>query len=62
MRPLEAEAVPNDSLLAGSPQRSIAEIIQFVDNKTKFTRAFESILPKSKKGAQDNILLTLELF
>ena len=56
LRPLEAGPDPNDSLLASFQQRSIVDVIQFVDNKTKFTRAFESILPKSKKGELDATL------
>jgi TnpA family transposase len=56
LRPLEAGPDANDSLLAGFQQRSIVDVIQFVDNKTKFTRAFESILPKSKKGELDTTL------
>lgn len=56
LRQLEAGPDPNDSLLEGFQQRSIVDVIKFVDNKTKFTRAFESILPKSKKGELDTTL------
>lgn len=56
LRPLDAGPDPNDSLLATFKQRSIVDIIQFVNDKIKFTRAFESILPKSKKGELDNTL------
>lgn len=57
LRPLEAVSEPKESLLAGFQQRNIVDVIQFVNNKTKFTRAFEPILPKSKKGKQDDILI-----
>lgn len=56
LRPLKAGPDPNDSLLANFQQRSIVDVIQFVNNKTKFARAFESILPKSKKGKLDTTL------
>jgi|GEM_PF-1497420 len=56
LRPLKAEPKYNDGLLSNFQQRNIVDVIRFVDNKTKFTKAFESVLPKSKKGEQDNVL------
>ena len=54
---LDAAADPNESLFAEFPQCSIIDVIHFVERKTKFSKAFESILPKSKKGEQDFILI-----
>ncbi|MGD9153703.1 MAG: Tn3 family transposase [Gammaproteobacteria bacterium] len=53
LRLLEAESDPNESVLANFQQRSIVDVTHFVNSKTNFIRAFESILPKSKKGEQD---------
>jgi TnpA family transposase len=50
LRSLKLMDDPNDSLFVNFPQRSIVEVMQFVNKKTHFTRAFEPILPKSKKG------------
>lgn len=57
LRPLEANSDPNDSILADFQQRSIVDVIHFVNNRLNFTRVFESILPKSKKGEQDIVLI-----
>lgn len=57
LKPLDAAADPNESLFAEFPQCSIIDVIHFVERKTKFSKAFESILPKSKKGEQDFILI-----
>lgn len=53
LRPLGPIAEPNESILSKFQQRSIVDVIHFVDSKLKFTNKFESILPKSKKGEQD---------
>lgn len=50
LRSLKLMDDPNDSLFVNFPQRSIVEVMQFVNKKTHFTKAFEPILPKSKKG------------
>ncbi|AIK96235.1 hypothetical protein ID47_04975 [Candidatus Paracaedibacter acanthamoebae] len=55
--PLAAESDPNDSLFSLLQQRSIVDIIQFVNHKTQFYRAFEPILPKSSKSEQDPQLI-----
>ena len=54
LRPLDPGPDPNQSLFLGLQQRPIAEIMYFVDKKTKFTRFFEPILPRSKKGDFDS--------
>lgn len=57
LRPLEAASEPNDSFLAEFQQRSIVNVIHFVNSKTSFMRGFESILPKSTKSMQDISLI-----
>ena len=47
--PLEVSSYPNDSLFAPLQQRSIVEVIQFVNQKTNFCKAFDPILPRSTK-------------
>lgn len=57
LRPLESATDPNESLFAEFQKRSVVDIISFADSKTKFSKAFESILPRSKKGGQDFALI-----
>ena len=57
LTPLELQSDPNSSFFALLQQRSIVDIIQFVDHKTQFCRAFEPILPKSTKTEQDPLLI-----
>jgi len=57
LRPLESVTDPNESLFAEFQRRSIVDIINFADSKTKFSEAFEAILPRSKKGEQDFALI-----
>ncbi len=53
LSPLEVSSDPNESLFALLQQRSIVEVIQFVNRKTNFCKAFEPILPKSTKIEPD---------
>ena len=53
LRPLESTTDPNESLLASFRQCSIVDAMRFVNNKTKFMKNFDAILPKSKKGEKD---------
>jgi TnpA family transposase len=55
--PLELVSDPNDSLFALLRQRSIVDIIQFVNHKTQFCRAFNPILAKSNKSEPDPQLI-----
>ncbi|WP_032114041.1 Tn3 family transposase [Candidatus Paracaedibacter symbiosus] len=57
LNPLELYSDPNDSLFALLQQRSIVDIMQFVNHKTQFCRAFDPILPKSAKTEQDPLLI-----
>lgn len=57
LTPLELQSDPNDSLFALLQQRSIVDVIQFVNHKTQFCRAFDPILPKSSKTEQDPLLI-----
>ena len=57
LTPLELQSEPNDSLFAILQQRSIVDVIQFVNHKTHFCRVFEPILPKSSKTEQDPLLI-----
>lgn len=57
LRPLEPESEPNDSLFSDFKRSSIVDVIKFVEEKTNFTKAFESIQPKSKKGEMDKALI-----
>lgn len=57
LRPLEALTNPSEDILAEFQQRSIVDVIHFVDSKTKFAKSFESILAKYKKGKQDTSLI-----
>jgi hypothetical protein len=50
LSPIETLIDPNDSLFAELQQRSIVDIIKFVNQKTEFGRSFDPILPKSSKG------------
>ena len=43
LKPLEAATNPNESLFAEFQHRSIIDVINFVENKTKFSKVFESI-------------------
>ena len=53
LRPLEQAADPNESLFAHCPKRSIVDVLHFVNDKTHFSQAFESILPRSTKQPHD---------
>lgn len=53
LRPLESTTDPNESLLASFRQCSIVDAMRFVNDKTKFMKSFDAILPKSKKGEKD---------
>lgn len=53
LRPLTEDSDPNDSLFANFQQRSIVDVIQFVNNRTHFTKVFEAILPRATKNKQD---------
>jgi hypothetical protein len=57
LSPLEVSSDPNDSLFALLEQRSIVEVIQFVNHKTQFCRLFDPILPRSTKNNQDPQLI-----
>jgi TnpA family transposase len=57
LRPLEFASDPNDSLFAHFQQCSIVDVIQFVSHKTRFTRAFEPILPRSTKTRHDDTVI-----
>jgi TnpA family transposase len=57
LTPLELQSEPNESLFAHLQQRSIVDVIQFVNHKTQFCRAFDPILPKSTKNEQDPLLI-----
>jgi TnpA family transposase len=56
LRPLEKAAEPNEGLLSRFQKRSIVDVMYFVNDKIKFSRAFESILPRSTKQKQDWVL------
>ena len=53
LSPLQAGPDPNESLFGVLPQRSIVDVIKFVNHQTKFDQTFDPILPKSKKGPQN---------
>jgi TnpA family transposase len=53
LSPLESIPNLNDSVLSELNQRSIVDIMRFVEHKTQFCRVFEPMLPKSKKGEQN---------
>lgn len=57
-RPLEAEAIINDSIFANFQPRNIVDITHFVNRKTSYLKAFTPITPKSTKGKQDDELIT----
>ena len=57
LTPLELQSDPNDGLFSLLQQRSIVDVIQFVNHKTHFCRAFDPILPKSGKTEQDPLLI-----
>ena len=57
LRSLEAETDDNERLLDKFQPRSIVDVMRFVQNKTLFTRVFESILPRGKKGELDIIYI-----
>lgn len=56
LRPLVQSTDPNESLFAHFPKRSIVTVLNFVDEKTQFSQAFESILPRAKKQSHDRVL------
>lgn len=49
LTPLEKNVEPNESLFLHFPKRSIVDIMRFVDHKTRYSQALESILPRSIK-------------
>jgi hypothetical protein len=51
------EADSDHSLFASLQQRSIVDVIHFVNHKTQFCRAFDPILPKSIKGKESAELI-----
>jgi TnpA family transposase len=51
--PLEADPDVHEFLLPSFRQRSIVEIIKFVNRETQFCRGFDPILPRLKKGEQN---------
>lgn len=53
LRPLSSADEENDTLLDKFQQHSIVDVMRFVNNKTYFTRVFEPILPRGKKGELD---------
>lgn len=55
--PLELASDPNDSLFGLLKQRSIVDVIQFVNHKTQFCRAFDPILARSTKSEPDPQLI-----
>lgn len=57
LRPLEKAVDPNDSLFSSFKRLSVVDAIKFVDEKTNFTKAFYSILARSKKGKMDKALI-----
>lgn len=57
LAPLELQSDPNDSLFALLQQRSIVDVMQFVNQKTQFCRVFDPILPKSTRTKQDPLLI-----
>ena len=57
LSPLEVSSDPNESLFAFLQQRSIVEVIQFVNNKTNFCKVFDPILPRSTKVEQNPLFI-----
>lgn len=57
LSPLEVSSDPNESLFAPMQQKSIVEVIQFVNHKTNFCKVFDPILPRSTKSEQNPILI-----
>ena len=57
LTPLELQSDPNDGLFFLLQQRSIVDVIQFVNHKTHFCHAFDPILPRSAKTEQDPLLI-----
>jgi len=57
VRPLKKSTDPNKSLFAGVQKRSIVNVMRFVDDKTKYSRALESILPRSIKEHHNHFSL-----
>jgi TnpA family transposase len=53
LSPTPALADPEESLFAGLPQRSIVDIIRFVNQKTEFYRMFDPMLPRAFKGTSN---------
>lgn len=57
LRSLDKISDPNDSLFNEFNRRSIVDIIKFVNQETRFSKVFDSILPKQTKGEQDIMLI-----
>ena len=62
LSPIEPLKDPNDSLFANVEQRSIVDIIKFVNQKTKFCHVFDPILPRASKGTPDHDVITAVAF
>ena len=58
LSPIEPLKDPNDSLFADVEQRSIVDIIKFVNQKTQFCHVFDPILPRASKGTPDHDVIT----
>jgi len=54
LRPLTADdKKPDESLFADFQQLSIVDVVNFVEEKTKFSRAFEAIQPRAVKSKRN---------
>ncbi len=53
LRPLDKKSDPNDSLFEKFHRRGIVDVIKFVNQRTRFSRSFDSILPKQHRGEFD---------
>lgn len=58
LSPLPSMADPNEGIFGNMEQKSIVDVIRFVNQKTNFLAVFEGISPKSARGASDDDLLS----
>ena len=58
LSPLPSIADPNEGIFGNMQQRSIVDVIRFVNQKTKFLAVFDGISPKSARATSDEDLLS----
>lgn len=57
LKPLDKASDPNESLFINFQKRSIVDVMQFVNSKTHYSDAFESILPRYAKQSNNELLI-----